>query len=57
MPDSLLDSSVLLLSLGHADITTPQLFTPITPLPPISVPQAPTTLLPYPKSALNRALP
>ncbi|KAA8588500.1 hypothetical protein FQN60_009845, partial [Etheostoma spectabile] len=31
LPDSLLDSSLLLLSLGHADITTPQLFTPLVP--------------------------
>lgn len=53
MPDSLLDSSVLLLSLGHADIT---LF-PNTPIPPSLAPHfcASKPYRPFPPSALNLA--
>lgn len=49
MPDGLLDGSVLLLSLGHADITTPPNCSP-----PITPPFM--CLEPPPSSALNLAL-
>lgn len=53
MPDSLLDSSVLLLSLGHANITLFLNCSHPCPIAPISVPQSP----PYPpSSALSLAL-